>query len=183
MKIEIPQAFVPFGPVGHPQARPIMHLLGFSKEDVEGDLYRYLNRVCSQPDAPGMFYEERESFEEQGYFVVPVVNSEISDALLATLKPCALYVPAAAGAPGRKLEDVWRYLPNYLKQQDLEVWDEGNAPAGCDHDIGLESYDAVCKDNDTGEVVPEEQWHENTTYFSTFRCTRCNALHAYRQPD
>lgn len=190
MKLNLPQTYVPFGPVGHPDAGPFVHLMGTDKSDVEGALHGHLEKYRGQGRAPTMFFVDRVPMATQGYYVVPVVNGdEISDDVLAALKPCALYLPVATGK-GRSLADVSNELPSFMHLKDKEVWSPGTTGEHCDHDIGLESYAVFLKEQYTDKIVsPEEldaifQGDANFPegeYYSTFRCTRCGEHHAYPQ--
>ncbi len=190
MNLDIPTTYVPFGPVGHPKARAFVHLMGRDKSDVEGALYQYLEKNSSQPNAPTMFYTDRVSMQEQGYYVVPVINgNEITDDVLAGLTPCALYIPVPSGA-GRSLADVSRHLPDYICLEDKEVWTEGTTALPCDHDIGLESYAVFLKEQYTDKIFASEELdakypgdapYPEGQYYSTFTCSRCGEHHAYPQ--
>lgn len=190
MKLKLPQTYVPFGPVGHPDARPFVYLMGHDESDVEGALHGHLSRYSGQGRVPTMFFVDRVSMANQGYYVVPVVNGdEISDEVLAALKPCALYLPVATGK-GRSLADVRDYLPRFMHLEDKEVWPLGTLETPCDHDIGLESYAVFLKEQYTDKIfTPEEldaifQGDANFPegqYYSTFRCSRCGEHHAYPQ--
>lgn len=190
MKLKLPEMYVPYGPVGHPEARPYVHMLGNDKDDVWREFYDYLERRSSQPDVPVMFYDRNMPMEAQGYHIVPVVNgNEILDEVLAELAPHDVYMPAQPGQPGRNLQAVRNHLPSYLNLADKEIWPPGTSLVGCDHDIGLESYSVYLKEEYTDRVLNPAEMEEGCVnrnlpdgqYYSTFRCTRCGEHQAYPQ--
>lgn len=187
MKVRLPTFYVPYGPVGHPEAGIFAHLLSFGdKADVEGSLYSYLERNRGQGRAPVMFFQERLSLAENGYHVLQVVGDEISDELLASLPVPAIYQPTLPGAPGRKLADLEKYLPSYFRLGTEEVWEPG--VPGCDHDFNLVSYEVKFKCRWTDEVFSYEKtyakdFNVDGKYYGTLKCSRCGAVHALPEPD
>lgn len=186
MKVNLPTFYVPYGPVGHPEASVFAHHLSFDKEELQGIFYSYLERNRSQGDVPTMFFQKNLSLEENGYHILQVTGDEISDEVIAALPVPKFFVPTPAGAPGRKLAELMRYLPNYFTPAKVEEWDPGST--GCDHDFDLLKYEVVFKCEWTHEKFTVEEtygpdFNRDGRYYGTVKCTRCGAVHALPEPD
>lgn len=182
MKLTIDNQFVAYGPVGHPDARLFERSLGFDKNDVEGEFYGWVQRYASQNKIPTTFFDDKKSLEENGYYILPVENSEVSDELIATLVKPRMFTPAISGETGRKLQEFKSHIPYFYHHFDVEVWESGQT--GCDHDFGLESFAVMFKER-YSEVIytidaafgPEMKDAEGDFYAQVI-CTRCGAKHA-----
>ena len=175
--------YVPYGPVGHPEAGPITHLLGNYRDDVEREAYSYLSRNSSQNNVPTVFFDDNISLADNGYFILEVNGDEISDAELFSLPKPKMFVPETASNPGRKLQNFKKNIPSFYHHFDFEVWNEGTA--GCDHDFGLESYKNVYKNKWLDTIVTEEESYEmgadDLSYHISVTCSRCGAVHAMEE--
>lgn len=181
MKVPTPKLYVPYGPVGHPEAQFHMDFADISSSEAEGEFWSWLDRHSIQGDAPSMFFRDDLSLAEQGYYMLLVVGGEVSDELMAKLESPRIYTPVKEGEPGRKLEEFKAYLPSFTHLEDREVWEAGQE--GCDHDIGLESWDVVYKTVDGKKYSMSESYGLDTPgeYYVTVTCSRCGAKHAYRE--
>lgn len=178
MQFDIPTLYVPYGPVGHPRARAYVDQISLDREQLEQAFVDWLLRRRIQSDIPGLFFDKERALGEQGYYVLPVKNGEVSDALLESLKPADIFVPRPAGQPGRKLADVAYLLPSYLDLANLELWTDHPE---CDHDMGLETWQTVFR-TASGHLLSDTdscQWNGPGTFFNVVTCTRCGARHAY----
>lgn len=186
MKVKLNPVFAVYGPVGHPEAG--VKEQGSNKDELAGQYHRYLAHFSIQGIVPSMFFNEDMSLEEQGYHVLPVINGEIDDEVIAKLPVPRCYQPAAAGEPGRKIAELTSFLPSYNNPDEVEVWNEGTLPEGstspCDHDFGLESYVVVFR-HESGVVYQEDESYDfrEGEYFNLMTCTRCGAVHAMNQKN
>lgn len=186
MKVNIKPLFAVYGPHGHHDARVID--TGSEKEYLASKVHRYLAHYCGQGHIPTVFFNEDVSMEKQGYHVLPVINGEIDDSVIAQLPVPRCYQPAAAGEPGRKIAELTLFLPSYNNPDEVEVWNEGAVPEGssspCDHDFGLESFALVFR-HDSGVIYQEEESYDfrEGEYFNHMTCTRCGAVHAMNQKN
>jgi hypothetical protein len=180
----IKPVFAIYGPVGHAKAE-VMEV-GSDEAQLRSKVHQYLARYCVQGFIPSMFFNDDMSLEKQGYHVLPVVNGEIDDALLASLPVPRIYQPAKADEPGRKIVELRAFLPDYNRPENVEVWNEGTVPEGaaepCDHDFGLESYELMFR-HESGQIFTgdAEFDYREGEFFNQMTCTRCGAVHAMNQ--
>lgn len=182
MKLNLPTSYIPFGPIGHPEARAFPLFMGTDKGEIIGELYSYLCKISAQNSVPSVFFDESKSLEDNGYHVLAIRNDEISDAELAALPRPRIFTPAASGEPGRKLQEMRTHIPGFYQHFDFEIWQPGQAD--CDHDFGLESYRSACKDKLTGAILSEEESCDDQreiAYYVAVTCTRCGAVHALEE--
>lgn len=182
MKLNIRNQFVAYGPAGHPEAMLFERSLGFDKNDVEGKFHSWIERYASQNKIPTTFYDEKKSLAENGYYILPVENSEVSDELIGSLAKPRMFVPSLEGAPGRKLQDFKSHIPYFYRHFEFEVWDAGKAD--CDHDFGLEGFAVMFKERYTEvlytieDAFGPEMKDADGDFYAQVTCTRCGAKHA-----
>lgn len=178
MKLNL-TGFVPYGPVGHPDARAFIGHIGNDRQNVAGAIYSYLCKVSAQNHVPTLFFDEDKSLEENGYFVLPFANDELNDELIAFLQRPSIFTRAKPGEPGRKLENMRNHIPGFYQHFDWEIWNAGKKD--CDHDFGLETYASVFKEKSTGRILTEAESMRTDVdgdYYVSVTCTRCGAVHA-----
>lgn len=174
MKVSLGTLFVPYGPVGCPSATFFSHYAGFDQEEVAREFHHFVARMEIQGRPFARFFDEDQSLEAQGFYLLPWVDGEVDDAALAALVPPPHARPAPTGTPGRRLDSVVHLLPSYLHLEDQETWETGQPD--CDHDLGLETAVLRYKTPDgvifnADEVFADLPRHGQ--FFLTFTCTRC----------
>jgi hypothetical protein len=180
----IKPVFAVYGPVGHAKAEVLE--VGSHDAELGSKVHQHLARYSVQGFIPSMFFNQDLSLEKQGYHILPVVNGEIDDALLASLPVPRCYQPAKAGEPGRRIAELTAFLPDYNHIDDVAVWNEGTPPEGstapCDHDFGLESYKLMFR-HESGQIFAgdDEFDYRQGEFFNQMTCTRCGAVHAMSQ--
>lgn len=182
MKIKTPKIFVPYGPVGSPEAQLWMDFAAVDEAEVRLEFRDWLDRNCIQGNTPTVFYLDKETLEEQGYYILPVIQDEVSDDVIALLAKPKMYAIAAPYEPGRKMTMFERYLPSYTDLGRLIIVKAGDND--CDHDFGLESWETYFR-KFSGQLVvdlygPDAKTGEGE-YCDTVTCSRCKAMHAYPQ--
>lgn len=180
MKLNIPTLYVPYGPVGHPKARFMMEHASFDQDRIPDKVRVVLYRSRIMSEQPGMFFDPDLTLEEQGYYLLPVNNGEVSDELVASLAPAPVFTPAPAGAPGRKLADFAHLLPDYLIPQPT-AYAEGDPH--CDHDFAPETW-TVLYQTVTGRILSEEDAlteRGDGAFLHTVSCTRCGHKLAFKE--
>lgn len=182
MRISLHNQYVPYGPVGHPEAMLFEHEIGPDKSEVEGAFWSWIERYRGQNNVPTTFYNEKQTLAENGYHILRIVNGDVSDELIASLPKPRMFTPAKPGVQGRRLVEFESNIPSFFRHFDFEIWNQG--AAGCDHDFGLESYAMKFKEQTTGQVYDseavfsDELYHADGTYYAQVTCTRCGAIHA-----
>jgi len=185
MKLEFPPRFIPYGPVGHPEAHCFTSFIRTDKEGLSGQFHQYLENFSRQNIVPTTFFDETKSLAENGYHLLRFERDEVSDEEIAALPSVLIFTPAGPGTPGRKLDALRQYLPRYYRDTAPVVWAEGEA--GCDHDFGLETYAVMFEEDWTGQRFKSEEMYGDNfdrqgSYFGTVKCTRCGAWHALQEP-
>lgn len=180
MKLNRPLSYVPFGPVGHPKARAFVEFERTSTSKLEKEFHLYLDRSSLHGTFPTRLFNRKLSLADNGYHLVPVVQDEIPDELLAKLPLARAYRPASADEPGRKIEHLLSWLPKTYHHSVAVSWNAG--VADCNHDFGLESAQLIFREQASGNAVTAEaalalDYEQPGQFFVRMQCSRCGAVH------
>lgn len=176
MKVHRPPSFIPFGPAGHPLAKFFLNCEATTSTEAAEKLAYHLEKHTGLP----FYFSKSIPLEEQGYFVMPVVDSEVSDEIFSSLAIPRAFQPQPANQPGRNLSEFTQFIKPDYRDSPNTVLQEGNA--GCSHDFGLERSGIYHRDTVTGALLNEldAQLQRNLPYGSYYfvsTCRRCDALH------
>lgn len=185
MKVVRPPSFIPYGPLGHPDAKFYFEYEGSGLEEVTLRYWRDWPTQAVESLKPGACANERDALAEDGYYILYVEDGVVQADQVAQMKVPAKFVPALPSAPGRKLEDFPYTVPGYYQHYGYEPFT--NTSPDCDHDFGLEAVRYVFKVDETGELRPLEQVRGSDLaknpgkVYLTVKCTRCGDVHAIEQ--
>jgi predicted nucleic-acid-binding Zn-ribbon protein len=184
MYVNRPPAYIPYGPVGHPNARFFFNCEGATEEEA----LKLLDAVIFDTDRKSVPRNtatfNRESWAEEGYFALLVIDSQVNDAAFQALPVPPMFQPALPGERGRKLEDFPHTVAGYYQHYDYEPLT--NLHPDCDHDFGLESVRYGFKEDQAegATLVKLEDVDLQTMrgrVFLAVTCTRCGDTHGLLQ--
>jgi len=191
IKVSVPVQFVPYGPVGHPDAQAFPEFMGSNKDDVWAEFWRALDNGTLKNNFSVLWLVETgsRSLEGQGVQVLPIDEEGFLD---ITDLPVGLQFRAPApDAPGRRLRGNPDWTPpRFLRDDTFETWNASEASSRCDHDMGPETFQSVFRAADETVVVTDSpeyasleiadpDFSRKGSYFHVISCTRCGMTKAF----
>ncbi|WP_157641836.1 hypothetical protein [Burkholderia ubonensis] len=183
MQVNRPPAYVPYGPVGHPDAKFLFNCEAATRDEALLRLGAYMAELNEQAVPRGTATFHRKTWSEEGYFALLVKDGQVDDAEFQALPVPPMFKPAAPGERGRKLEDFPYTIAGYYQHYCYEPL-TNNHP-DCDHDFGHESVRYGLKeDHAKGAALVnlnEVRRDMKGRVFLAVTCTRCGDIHGLPQ--
>lgn len=184
MRLRRPPSYVPYGPVGHPRAQFLFSCEAPTEDEAKGLLRAHLKTLNQQARPAGSVTFHRKTLAEEGYFVLPVNDEQVDDAMFQALPVPPMFRRALPGERGRRLEDFPYTIQGYYQHYHYEPLT--NAHPTCDHDFGLESVRYGFRENGTvgDTLVPLAEARPSDRpgrVMLAVTCTRCGDVHGLPQ--
>ena len=184
MQVNRPPAYIPYGPVGHPEAKFHFGCEAPTRDEALLLLRAHMAQLNRQSVPRGTATFHRKTWKEEGYFALLVKDGQVDDAEFQALPIPPMFKPALPGERGRKLADFPYTVPGYYQHSAYEPLT--NLHPNCDHDFGLESVRyGFREDGAEGPTLVSLDAVDPLTMkgrvFLTVTCTRCGDIHGLFQ--